>query len=58
MMMQPFLNILWKKKRFTYLHLSCQIEYIEFNLVRVQVLGKEEVPSLNEIIAIIHGEEM
>ena len=30
---------------------------IEFNLVQVQVLGKEEVPSLNEIIAIIRGEE-
>ena len=30
---------------------------IEFDLVRVQVLGKEEIPSLNETIAIIHGEE-
>lgn len=30
---------------------------IEFDPVQVQVLGKEEVPSLNETIAIIHGEE-
>ena len=29
---------------------------IEFDPVQVQVLGKEEVPSLNETIAIIHGE--
>lgn len=30
---------------------------IEFDPVQVQVLGKEEVPSLNETIAIIRGEE-
>ncbi|GMP32284.1 hypothetical protein CsSME_00006112 [Camellia sinensis var. sinensis] len=30
---------------------------IEFDPVRVQVLGKEEIPSHNETIAIIRGEE-
>ena len=30
---------------------------IEFDPIRVQVLGKEEIPSLNETIAIIRGEE-
>ena len=30
---------------------------VEFDLVRVQVLGKEEIPSLKETIAIIRGEE-
>ena len=30
---------------------------IDFNLFQMQVLGKEEVPSLNKTIVIIHGEE-
>ena len=30
---------------------------IEFDPIRVQVLGKEEILSLNETIAIIHEEE-
>lgn len=29
---------------------------VEFDLVRVQVLGKEELPTLNETIAIIQVE--
>ncbi|TXG64054.1 hypothetical protein EZV62_011048 [Acer yangbiense] len=30
---------------------------VELDVVRVQVLGKEDLPSLNETISIIHGEE-
>ena len=30
---------------------------IEFNDVRVHILGKEDLPSLNETIAMIHVEE-
>ncbi|KAK8264236.1 hypothetical protein V6Z12_D12G095900 [Gossypium hirsutum] len=30
---------------------------VEFDAVRVQILGKEELPSLNETIAIFHAEE-
>ena len=30
---------------------------IEFDVVRVQILGKEDVPSLNETIAIVRVEE-
>ena len=30
---------------------------IEFDVVRVQILGKEDMPSLNETIAAIHAEE-
>ena len=29
----------------------------EFDAVRVQVLGKEDLPSLNEVIGIVRGEE-
>jgi hypothetical protein len=30
---------------------------IDFNVGRVQILGKEELPSLNETISIIRAEE-
>ena len=28
---------------------------IEFDVVRVQIMGKEDVPSLNETISIVHA---
>ena len=30
---------------------------IEFDTIRVQILGKEDLPSLNESIAIVHAKE-
>jgi hypothetical protein len=48
---EDFEEIYWKK--------NCIFEFlnIDFDAIRLQILGKEELPPLNETISIIQAEE-